>query len=116
MKCPYCQRQQNQIKAGRNPSGSQRYRCNGCERNYTPEPKEQGYSEAIRRQAVQMYVDGLNLRRIGRLLGVNHQSVANWAKAYAARLPATALPEESEVGELDELFTFVEHKKTGSTS
>ena len=50
------------------------------------------------------------MRRIGRVLGVNHQSVANWVKAYAAQLPAAPVPSEVETVELDELFTFVEKK------
>lgn len=63
-----------------------------------------------------MYVDGANLRRIGRHLNVNHQSVANWVKAYAARLPPAPLPDEVEVMEMDELHTFIEQKKTKPTS
>jgi transposase-like protein len=63
-----------------------------------------------------MYVDGMNLRRVARHLGVNHQSVANWVKAYAAQLPPAPLPEEVETIEMDELHTFVERKKTKPTS
>jgi transposase-like protein len=76
----------------------------------------QGYPEATRLQAVRMYVDGMNLRRVARHLGVNHQSVANWVKAYAAQLPPAPLPEEVETIEMDELHTFVERKKTKPTS
>ena len=68
--CPYCQRSEKQVKAGRNESGSQRYRCQVCQRKYTPEPKVQGYSDEVRRQALQLYVDGMNFRRIGRTLGI----------------------------------------------
>ena len=116
MDCPYCQSNDEQIKAGKNRSGTQRYLCKACGRHHTPEPKQQGYPDDVRRQAVQMYVDGANLRRIGRHLGVNHQSVANWVSAYAARLPAAPLPEEVETIEMDELHTFIEDKKTKPTS
>jgi transposase len=68
-------------------------------------------------QAVRMYVDGMNLRRIGRHLGVNHQSVANWVKAYVAQLPPAPLPDdEVETLEMDELHTFIGDKKTKPTS
>ena len=52
----------------------------------------------------------MNLRRIARTLGVNHQSVANWVKAQAVRLPPAPVPSAVETIELDELFTFVEKK------
>ena len=116
MSCPYCKQTAHQIKAGRNRSGSQRFKCKVCQRHYTLQPNAQGYPVEVRRQAVRLYVDGLNLRRIARQLGVNHQSVANWVKAYAAQLPAAPLPEQVETVELDELYTFVEQKKSGSTS
>ena len=71
---------------------------------------------ALREQAVKLYVEGMNLRCIGRMLGVNHQSVANWVNEYAALLPAAAPPDEVTTLELDELFTFVGEKKTSPTS
>jgi transposase-like protein len=112
--CPYCQQSERQIRAGKTAAGSQRYKCLGCHRKYTPEPKHQGYAVAVRRQAVQWYVDGLNLRRIARHLGVNHQSVAKWVQAHAQQIPPAPVPASVEVAELDELYTFVGDKKTGS--
>jgi transposase-like protein len=108
-KCPYCQRTEQQVKAGRHESGSQRYRCQDCHRRYTPEPNDIGYPQAIRDQAVRLYVDGLNFRRIARTLKVNHQSVINWVNAHAATLPDTPPSDNVRpaVVELDELFTFV---------
>jgi transposase-like protein len=86
-----------------------------CGSKYTPEPKKQGYPDEVRKKALEMYIDGINLRRIGRHLGLHHQTVANWAKAYAAELPETPMPEEVKDAEMDELFTFIGDKKTGST-
>ena len=108
--CPYCQANEGQVKNGLNPSGTQRWLCRSCHRAYTPEPKPLGYDDATRLAAVKLFVDGMNIRRIGRTLGVNHQSVANWVKAYAAQLPTAPVPTEVETIELDELFTFVEKK------
>ncbi len=106
------------MKIGFNPSGSQRYLCKVCRRKYTPKPKPQGYSTAMRQRAVQLYVDGLNFRRIARHLKVAPQSVVNWVNARAQEVPdlppSPAAPHD--VHELDELFTFVGEKKTKSTS
>ena len=114
--CPACGSSENQVKNGKNPSGTQRYLCKKCRRVYTPEAKYHGYDARIRQQAIEMYVDGTNLRRIARFLRVNHQTVANWVNAYVARLPPAPVPAKPEVIELDELFTFVGAKKNMPTS
>jgi len=67
-------------------------------------------------QAVRFYTDGMNLRRVARHLGVNHQSVANWVNAYAAQLPSAPQPENVDIIEMDEVFTFIGEKKTRSSS
>ena len=115
--CPYCQETRQQVKAGQNNSGSQRWRCKGCGRYYTPEPNQHGYPEALREQAVQMAVDGVNFRRIARHLKVNHQSVINWVNAHASKLPNNPpMPDRVTTVELDEVFTWVGKKKTKSSS
>ncbi len=82
-----------------------------CKCKYTPEPKPRGYPEDMRKQALQLYVDGMNLRRIGRHLGIHHGTVSSWVQAHAASLPEAPLPEEVKEAEMDELFTFIGNKK-----
>lgn len=97
-------------------SGSQRYKCRPCGAVYTPEPKEQGYGETMRRQAIRLHVDGMGIRQIARHCQISPQTVSNWIKAYADQLPATKLPIlHSDTIEMDELYTFV-GKKTEFTS
>ena len=110
-KCPHCHTSIRQVKNGLNRSGSQRVKCQVCHKRYTPRPKEQGYSHQVRHQAVQLYVDGMNFRRIARHLGVDHKSVMNWVKAHSDQLPQAPVPEDVNYAELDELFTFVGSKK-----
>jgi transposase-like protein len=121
--CPYCQANTRQVKAGLTQSGSQRYRCQHCKRRHTPQPKQAGYPDLVRQQAVQMYIDGVNYRRIGRLLKVDHVTVMHWVRAQANQTPATPptppRPPQTTVIEMDELFTSIgakRDKKTGSTS
>ena len=116
--CPSCQNTVRQVKHGRNPSGSQRYLWRACRRTYTPEPTPYGYDDATRRQALRLYTEGMNLRRIARTLGVVHQTVANWVNAHVATLPDQPPQHDSalETAALDTLYTFIGHKKTGSTS
>jgi transposase-like protein len=115
--CPNCENCEKQIKSGKNRCGTQRYLCRSCGKTYTLDPQPQGYSEEVREKAVRLYVEGNNFRRIGRLLAVNHQSVVNWVNAYHAKVKDKAdLPRETEVIEIDELWTFVGEKKTKPTS
>jgi transposase-like protein len=86
-----------------------------CSKKYTPEPKQQGYPGKMREQAIQMYVDGMNFRRIGRHLGIHHRTVSLWVIAHAALLPEPPVPEGIRDAEMDELFTFIGEKKTEST-
>jgi transposase-like protein len=116
MKCPRCGREEKQHKIGKTKAGSQRYRCYVCHGSYTPARKAAGYDPGLRQKAIQLYVDGMNLRRIGRQLGINPQTIANWVKRYAEKLPAAPVPARVQKAEMDELFTFIGNKKTGSTS
>ena len=113
--CLYCQKTTRQNRAGKTQAGSQRYRCMHCGRKYTPEPKQQGYPESVRKRAMEMYVDGNNLRRIARHLKVAPQTVAYWVTDVAEALPKAPMPEAVQEAEMDELFTFIGEKKTKST-
>lgn len=101
MGCPKCFAQTRQIKNGRTASGSQRFRCKVCGCRYTPNPQDQGYDEEVRQQALVLHLEGLSLRTIGRLLLVNHQTVANWINGYANYLPPDLPPSILELLALD---------------
>ena len=70
-----------------------------------------GYEANLKQQAMQLYLEGMSLRALGRLLHLHHQTVANWINAEAARLPrqVTEMAATATV-EVDELVTFVGKK------
>lgn len=70
-----------------------------------------GYPESMRRRALEMYVDGINLRRIARHLKIHHRTVSLWLKDHAETLPVAPVPEQVHTANLDELFTFIGDKK-----
>ena len=82
-----------------------------CGSKYTPEPKPRGFPDEVRKQALQLYAAGLNLRRIGRHMSIHYCTVSLWVKPHAANLPDALLPEEVKEAGMDELFTFIGHKK-----
>ena len=116
MRCPKCKDECDQNKDGFTKAGSQRYRCKECGARYTPEKKKQGYRKEIRTLAIRMYADGLNFRQIGRHLQISHTTVMNWVKEHAEKLPEAPVPDEAYTVEMDEIYTFIGDKKTGSTS
>lgn len=116
-KCPHCLSSEPQTKAGRTRTGSQRHKCRECQRVYTPQPKPLGYPAETKREAVRLYLEGTNFRRIGRILSVNHQSVVNWVNTYHANLPTPErVVTRAQTLEMDELFTFIGSKKRQPTS
>lgn len=99
--CPHCQTSEQQTRAGLNRSGTPRFRCGKCQRYHTPHPRGRGYPEALRQEALEAHAAGVPLRRIARLLGVNHQSVVNWVRQQAPHSPhptdTLPLPEREEL-------------------
>ena len=59
-----------------------------------------------------MYVNGMGFRAIERVKGVHHTTVITWVKQVGDLLPDAYDPETiPQVGELDELQTFVGSKR-----
>lgn len=69
-------------------NGKQRYRCKSCGFNYTTGFR--GKPIELRQRALQLYLDGLGFRAIGRILGVSNVTVLNWVRAYGLRSRPTA--------------------------
>ncbi len=58
----------------------QRYKCKHCQYRYTVEHR--GFGSEIKRQALILYLQGLDLRTIARILHCSHVSIFNWIKSY----------------------------------
>jgi transposase-like protein len=110
MNCPYCV--SNHIRKNGHRRGKQNYICVDCEHQFIESYSKRGYNDEIKQQCLTMYVNGIGFRAIERLTGVNHNTVINWVKEVAGKLPDA--PEHSEIPEVaqvDELETFVSKKK-----
>ena len=112
MQCPECK--STHIRKNGNRRGKQNHICVDCRRqfidHYAP---RQGYSDEVKRECLKMYVNGSGFRAIERVKGVHHTTVIYWLKQVGGQLPDAYEPETvPQVGELDELETFVGSKKT----
>jgi transposase-like protein len=93
--------------------GKQNHICVNCRRQFIDVySAPQGYSNEVKAQCLKMYVNGMGFRGIERVTGVHHTTVINCVRNVGERLPDAYLRETvPEVGELDELETFVGSKK-----
>jgi transposase-like protein len=92
--------------------GHQRYRCKACGCNFTATP-ERGKPEAMKALAVLLYAMGnASQGMIARLLGVSHVTVYKWLRAAGEATPAPAAEPTSGIVQIDEMWHFVNGKKT----
>jgi transposase len=111
MRCPKCDSTTRQDKIGKTEAGSQRYKCFVCGCRYTPVKKPRGYDPEMRRQAVDLYINGMNLREIGRHLGIHHTTVSSWIKVYLSKISDVTLPEQVHTAEMDASFNIIGKEK-----
>ena len=115
MHCPDCN-SQDLIKRGFK-AGHQRYMCRDCGRYCTDRPAK--FSPEIKAQAVEMYMNGVGIRAIGRVLRASPAGVLNWIrKDHAAMQQRLAqakpvLASEPDIIEMDEIYTCVQKKAGG---
>ena len=111
MECPECK--STHIRKNGKKRGKQNHICVNCGRQFIDCYEEtRGYKDEVKRECLKMYVNGMGFRGIERVKKVHHTTVINWVKQVGKNLPDTYNPETiPEVGELDELETFVRSKK-----
>ena len=110
MNCPKCSSEKT-CKAGKT-NGRQRYRCNICIFYYSVVKKSDVKTQEQRQLALDMYLEVLDFRAIGRILKISYATVFYWVKSYGnqAKLPKNAVP--IEVAEVDEMRTYIGEKKS----
>jgi transposase-like protein len=109
-KCPKCA-SMHKIKAGLNNYKKQRYKCKACGCHFTRSDSK-GYPYRIKRAAIQLYLEGIGLRIIGRTLNISNVTVLNWISSIKPNINRL-LPMEPcmiEVVEIDELIKDIKVK------
>ncbi len=92
--------------------GDQRYKCKSCK--YRSILKQSPYRSSIstKRKALQLYLEGLGFRSIGRILGFSHVLIYRCLKSYGEKIGNLKSSETIKHVELDEMHTYVLNKKT----
>ena len=96
--------------------GKQRYRCRGCGLNFTDTPPR-GMPLAMKATAVLLYVSGLSMNRIAKLLGVSAPTIQAWIEQFAKAYARKPEPEgRALVVELDEMWHYLKKSRASSGS
>jgi transposase len=108
--CPKCSSEKC-VKDGI-VKGKQRYRCKSCDFRHTV--RHRGKSPDVKRQALELYLEELRFRSIGRFLRCSHVAVDNWVKSFGEAAKELCADSVLEVVEMDEMHTYVSSKKTAA--
>ncbi len=91
-------------------NGRQRYRCKSC--NFRHTVQHHGKNPDVKRQALELYLEGLGFRSIGRFLRCSHVAVYNWIKSFGEAAKELRSDSALKVVEMDEMHTYISSKKT----
>ena len=113
MKCTSCG-STNSVKNG-NHHDKQRYKCKECGYQYT-QKQPRGKDIETKCLAIILYVNGLSFRAIANIVKVSHKAVYDWVQHFGLQTYDKPKPTGPVVVELDEMWHFINEKKTSSGS
>lgn len=79
---------------------------------FSVEKKSDVKTPEQKRLALQMYLEGLGFRAIGRILNISYGTVYQWVKKWGESVELSQNEEPIEIVELDEIHSYVQSKKT----
>ena len=101
------------VKAGK-INGNQRYKCKDCDCQFQPN-RRKGKAESTKRLAVLLYLCGLSMRTIAKIVKTDVHAVYRWIRKFAEENYEKPKPKsEAVIVELDEMWHFIKDKKTNS--
>lgn len=89
--------------------GRQRWKCKNCGYHYTV--ANRGATKEQKRQALELYLEGLGFRSIGRFLKFSHVAVYNWIREFGEKLDEIKSDTKIKIVEIDEMHSYVAQKK-----
>jgi insertion element IS1 protein InsB len=108
--CPRCS-SPNIKKNGRTANRKQRYRCQGCGRQFITAYTYLGCLEAVRELIIPLTLNGSGIRDIARVLLISPTTVLKELRLAAGAVPKPSLPRRIRDLELDEFWSFVGAKE-----
>jgi transposase-like protein len=78
MQCPWCN--SDRVNKNGRKKEKQNYICLDCKKQFIDSYDRRGYAQEIRRECLEMHVNGMGFRAIEKIKGVHHTTVINWVK------------------------------------
>ena len=86
LQCPYCASSDLQ-KNGHSENGTQRWRCINCRKSFQLSYRYDARKFGVKEQIVELTLNSSGVRDIGRILGINKNTVVSELKKNAKREP-----------------------------
>lgn len=112
MDCPKC-KSVHHVKDGI-VGGRQRYQCKGCRYRYTVARKSDVKPLNTRRLALELYLSGLSVRNIGKILKISYVTVHVWAKGWGSQIALLRGLTPLEIKPLEEMLSHAQSQKTAT--
>ncbi|MDM7273048.1 MAG: IS1 family transposase [Sulfurihydrogenibium azorense] len=96
MKCVYCSSEKI-VKNGKSNQGKQRYLCKDCGKIFVDNPQRRHYSDELKKIAIRLYTDGVEIAVIARSLEVPYETVRSWLRAAGEKAIKKNRIEEEKV-------------------
>jgi len=110
MDCPKCQ--SNVFCKNGRVHNRQRYLCKKCNYHYTVSQRSGTGNLSTKRQALELYLEGLGFRSIGRILNFSNVTILKWIRAFGEQLTKVKAERSVRVMEIDEMHSYIGSKKT----
>lgn len=111
--CPKCA--SSDVSKNGKVKETQRYKCKNCSYQFT-RTTPRGHPPAEKALAVTLYLMGISMNAIGRLLKVSTPAVLSWIRKFTLDNYEKPEPAQAIVVELDEMWHFLNSKKINSGS
>lgn len=109
--CPKCSEHEPIVKSGI-VNSKQRYLCKSCAYHFTVWKVGKKIDNYYIVKAIQLYLEGLSLREIERVLGVSHSTISNWIKKYNIQKPGLNVYDPSyKILTFEEMQVFLSNKE-----
>ena len=92
--------------------GRQRFLCKACRHRYTVVRRSGTADSTVKRHALELYLEGLGFRSIGRILKFSNVAVLQWIRDFGEKLETIKRKDPVEVMEIDEMHSYIGSKKT----